>query len=111
MAYNDMYVLDNGNGKYSYEYEINLNVVGNSDWVLLPLGVEKLSCTLSVSNGASAKVQASTDSISTIKTGIPIAVDWDLGAVAASTQDSVEKITALRLVQTVAGNSKLTIRG
>lgn len=106
-----MYVLDNGNGKYNYEYEINLNSASTSDWVLIPFGVEKLSCTLSVSGGASAKVQASTDNVQTIKSGTPIAIDWSLGVVSVTTQDAVEKITAIRLVQTQNGSSKLTIRG
>jgi len=95
-----------------YEKEVSLSDVGTSDIIKIPAGMNKIAVTLSVGGGGKGKVQASTDTIPVIDaiTGI-IWVDWDKGEVAVDSQDSCEPaISALRLNQTFAGTTKLTVR-
>jgi len=96
--------------EFAWEIEVSLSSVANSDAILIPDGVGNISCTVSVAGGASAKVQTSTDALDTIINGSPVWIDWDAGAVDVNTQGACEPVTAIRLAQTVAGTSKLTLR-
>ncbi len=98
------------NFEFSYEEEVELSGVSVSDWILIPRGVNIITVTLSVGGGGKGKVQASTDNVSVIKSGSPIAVDWDFGEVSVNTQDAGLPPTAIRLSQTFAGTTKLTVR-
>lgn len=98
------------NFEFSFEQEVDLSGIGVSDWILIPRGVNIITVTLSVSGGGKGKVQASTDSVSVIKNGSPVAIDWDFGEVDANTQDAGFPSTAIRLSQTFAGTTKLTVR-
>jgi len=100
-------------GSFAYQEVVQLSGQGNSDWILIPSRVSKITVTLVVENGATAKVQTSTNTINEIKDNHPdiVAIDWDHGEVSTNTQDSCDPVTAIRLVQTSAnGNSKLYVR-
>lgn len=111
MAYKEMLVAPaQGIGGNCYEYEVSLAAVANSDWILIPKDIKNIAYVLSVSGGGKGKVQITTDSVYTVKTGSPVAIDWPAGEVSANTSDSSVPVTAVRLAQTFAGTTKLTIR-
>ena len=97
---------------FAYELELSLSSPGKTQWLLMPLRVQQASITISFTNGGRGKIQTSTDIIRRIKEndGI-IPVDWNLGVVNETIQDSVLPVTALRLVQTSeTGTSKISVR-
>jgi len=67
--------------------------------------------TVSFTGGATGKVQTTTDPLGTVKNGTPDPVDWSIGTVASTTQDSLNgAVTAFRAVQESAGTMKMTAR-
>lgn len=93
------------------EATLSLSSASNSDWILIPDSVQNICVTVIPGGGASAKVQTTTDPIATVKNGSGItAIDWDAGLVSANTTDIFLPITAIRLVQSGAGTSKITMR-
>ena len=93
-----------------YEYEESLAAPGNGKAVLIPDGVEWWTTTMSFTGGAEGKVQLSTDSVDTIKTGTVTWVDSWWGDADDTYIDFYFLVTAFRMVQTVAGTMKLTAR-
>ena len=114
MAYIEMRVAPikkGSRGKVSFEQEFSLFAIEESPWVIVPRGVSSISVTLTVKDGGKGKVQTTTDLVSIVKSGMGInAIDWNLGEVSADSQDSCTPVTAIRLVQTFAGKTKLTMR-
>ncbi len=112
MAYKNMLVApaDGINPKNAYESEVALAAVSDSAWMLIPKDISDVSYVLSVAGGGKGKVQVTTDSVNTVKTGSPVAIDWPAGEVSVNTSDSSVPVTAVRLSQTFAGTTKLTIR-
>lgn len=112
MAYKEMTATPSAMGNNTdidYYGEVSLASAANSDIILLPKGIKTFSCTVSVGSGAQAKVQTSTDSRYTVQSGSPIWIDWASGLVSANTSASAYKVTAVRLVQSGTGTSKLTV--
>jgi hypothetical protein len=96
--------------QYAYQYTTNLSASGVTDWISIPASVEEISVTLVPASGTSATVQTTTDTIADVISGVATAVNWSNGVVSSITQDSCEPVTAIRLYQTTAGTSKLTMR-
>ena len=97
---------------FAHEMELSLSSPGNSQWIIIPLGVTQIAVTISFTDGGRGKIQTTTDIIRRVKEndGV-IPVDWELGVVVDTIQDSVIPVTALRLVQTSdPGSSKITVR-
>jgi hypothetical protein len=97
---------------FAHEMELSLSSTGDSQWIIIPLGITQIAVTISFSSGGRGKIQTTTDIIRRIKDndGI-IPVDWSLGVVNNTIQDSVIPVTALRLVQTSeTGSSKISVR-
>ena len=94
----------------AWEDEVSLAAVANSDPIMIPAGITKISVCLSMSGGGKGKIQATTDKVNTVINGTPVWMDWTLGEVAVNAQDSAEPCTAIRLAQTFAGATKLTVR-
>jgi hypothetical protein len=112
MAYVLMSIVPNSGRFVSYEISVSLSAAGNSDWILVPPDIRRLSITLSVAGGGQGKVQATTDVVDTVKNGTPTAIDWDYGTVSANTQEVADPCTAVRLVQdSASGTTQLTLRG
>jgi hypothetical protein len=99
----------NGNENV-WEIEDSLASVTTGNIILIPGGILGLSITVSVGGGASAKAQYSTDTLNTILNGTAIWTDWSAGAVSANTSERCAPISAIRLNQTIAGTSKLSVR-
>lgn len=95
--------------RFAYEYEVSLTNVGNSEWILIPEDVNGVAVALSISSG-SAKVQYTLSDVQTVIGGVPVVLDWPLGTVFADSQDACRPVTALRLVQESAGQTKLQLR-
>lgn len=95
---------------FSYEMELSLSSPGNSQWIIIPVRTPLIACTIELSDGAEGKIQATTDIISKIKDNTAIGIDWDLGEVSENSQDLCEGASAVRLVQTESGISKITVR-
>lgn len=89
----------------SWYYEETLASPGNGKWILKPNGTDGMGVTLVISSGV-GKVQATTDSIDNIIAGTETAVDWDLGTVSGTTQDSCIQLTAVRQVN-ISGTTTL----
>lgn len=98
--------------KFAYEIEIVSSGFGLSKWVLIPEDVASITITISFENGGRAKIQTTTDLLQKVKNGENLTpVDWTLGVVNNTIQDSVVPVTAIRLMQTsITGNSKMTLR-
>ena len=95
---------------FSYEMELSLSAIGNSQWIIIPVRTPLIACTLEVSNNAKGKIQATTDIISRIKDGSAVGIDWDIGESFFNAQDLCEGASAIRLVQTLPGNTKISVR-
>ena len=81
----------------SWYYQETLTSPGNGKWILKPNGTDGIGVTLVISSGV-GKVQATTDSIDNIIADTATAVDWDLGTVSGTNQDSCVQLTAVRQV-------------
>lgn len=113
MSWKEMEVAPVAQGEitqFAYEFVVELSSVAVSDWIIVPTGINIVTVTLSVGSGGKGKVQTSTDGVLIVKDGSPIAVDWDFGEVDENTQDAGLPPTAIRLSQTFAGTTKLTVR-
>lgn len=92
------------------EYEETLSTAGNGSSVLIPAGAHNVTVTLSFEGeGASGKVQATTDPVQKVLDDEATWVDWPHGEVSDMTQDRTKSVTALRQV-CVNPESTLTIR-
>jgi len=97
---------------FAYEIEQSLSENGNGSWILIPEDVITIAVSISFTDGGRGKVETTTDIVSNVKNDIGVVpVDWALGVVNDTIQDSVIPVTAIRLVQTsLTGSSKLTVR-
>lgn len=96
--------------EFAYEKEVDLSSVTTSAWILVPKGIKMITVALSVGGGGKGKVQTTISTVDTVKTGSPIIFDWANGEVSANTDDTTYPVTAIRLNQTFAGTTKLTVR-
>ena len=94
--------------EFSFEHSDQLTSPGNGPWVLIPNGIDNIAVTLSISAG-SGKVQITNDLDATVRTGAPVAVDWPLGGVSGTVEDSCKPVTAIRQVN-YSGTTTLSMR-
>ena len=94
----------------AFEYKQELIAAGNGDWIIIPDEIQNISVTAQASGGATARVETVTDPISDVANNIVTPVIWDAGEVTLAVSDTAFPCTAIRLVQTNAGSSKLTVR-
>jgi hypothetical protein len=104
-------IKTNAGDGLSWEAEVSLTGVGGSDWIIVPDKVESVLVTVSFTGGAKGWVESTTDSLDTIKTGGVITpIVWKYGEVFVDTGTVLYPVRALRLFQTFAGGSKLTLK-
>jgi hypothetical protein len=95
----------------SFEYTENLLSAMDSNIILIPSIVQNVSVEAEATGGATATVYETTDSILTVRTGIGITwIAWAHGAVTTAKSSSLYPPTAIKLTQTGAGASKISIR-
>jgi len=89
--------LNSEKDEKQFFYTEELTSPGNTDWILKPNGTDGMGVTLEISSG-SGKVQATTSSVDDCIANTAVAVDWDLGTVSGTVQDSCIQVTAIRAV-------------
>lgn len=112
MGWKNMHVsqIISGSQKHvAWDYEEVLTAEGDGDWILIPDMVSIIVVTVSFQNGASGKVQDTSERTATIKNGDPVTNDWDAGIVSITTRDSADPPAAIRAVQTSSGIMKMTV--
>jgi hypothetical protein len=114
MGYKQMQVtpaLDGGEKGFGFEMTVSLAAAGDTDSILIPDDVQNVSVTAQASGGATATIYTTTDLISTIKAAGTITwVAWATGAVTTATGGVFYPVTAIKMTQTGAGASVLSIR-
>ena len=96
----------------SWEYEGDLAAASNGPWIEIPRMMQNISIQVEAAGGASCKVQYTASARDTVEGGTPIIQDWDEGVITSGNVGSASFYphTAVRLVQSGAGTSKITIR-
>jgi len=87
------------------EFDETLAAPGNGDWVLVPTKAQGVNVAF-ITSGGSGKIQYTHDKIETVKTGSPVAFDWDLGQQTENADDVLHNVTAIRLVN-VSGTVRM----
>lgn len=93
---------------YAWEFAEDLAGAANGSPFYVPRNSVGVSVTLQIISGT-AKVQSTTDLLDEVAAGSAVWVDWPSGAVAATTQDYVRAVTALRGV-CVSGSCRVMLR-
>jgi hypothetical protein len=97
--------------KHAYEKSSSVSAVVAGEWILIPADVTQVVCTVNPGVGCSVKVEATSDLVSVVKSGSPVAIPWASGVVTGATQDVCVPVTAVRINQTIGTNaSTLTVR-
>jgi len=104
--------VDGEPSELAWEGEFDLSSAGNSDPIIIPDGINKISVTLVPSGGATAKVQTSTDKVNDLEQGDSglTWIDWYAGIVSVATQDVAEPVSGMRFVQVGSGAVLLKVR-
>lgn len=99
-------------GYYAYEYTISLSTPSTSGWIQVPGGIKSTSMTLTLTGGASAYVQTTTDNVYKIETASATVngLTWNYGTVSTTKQDTAYSISAFRLIQISTGTATLATR-
>jgi len=94
----------------AWEYTETLASPGNGVSIIIPAGCNNISVTLWCDAASSGKVQTSNSLLGTVKAGTSeVWVDWTLGTVSTTSQDSCVPVTAIRHVN-VSGTTKIEVR-
>lgn len=102
---------EGGEKLHAFEYSESLAGAGDTKLVLIPDDVKSVLVTAQAAGGASAMVYTSTDLISVLKSGSGITwVAWTPGAVTSAQGAVFMPVTAIKMTQSGAGTSKLTVR-
>ena len=94
----------------SWESELNLSAPGNSEWVIIPEKIQKISVTVSFTGGATGKIQTTTAKVDTILNGSPVVIDWPFGTVSTNQSKVCMPVSGMRAVQIGSGTMKVTMR-
>ena len=96
----------------AYEYDETLIAPGNGKAILIPDSIRWFSTTMTFTLGASGKIQWTTDLISVVKSGAGITwQDSWWGEADETYMDMyIPIVSAIRIVQILAGTMKVTMR-
>ena len=108
----DVVPVEKGNPKQqAYEIKIDLAAAGDSDWYLVPPGINRVAFAVNPAGGASAAVVITTSPVNVVESGSGIVEEvWPSGAVTAYKSDWVVPVTAFLLRQGGAGATQLVAR-
>ena len=95
----------------SWEYEDSKTGAGDGDTIIIPTGIDSIMITL-VPSSANCKIQTTTDKLGDVQNDKSSVtwVDWPLGNVTSTVQDSLDPVTAIRQVVNSGTSSKLKVR-
>ena len=94
---------------YVYTYDYSLAAAENGEAIFIPPGARDVAVTVTASGGA--KAQATVDDSAAIAAASATYIDWPDGVVTTETSSILSPaVTAVRLVQTVAGTSTIKVR-
>ena len=103
--------LEGGEKSVAFEKTIILAAAGSTDSILIPDDVQNISVTAQASGGATATIYTTTDLVSTVKAAGTITwVPWAAGAVTTATGGVFYPVTAIKMTQTGAGASTISLR-
>lgn len=86
-------------GANSGLYWLKQSIVGTSDWIQLPPGMQVVSVAIHPALGQTARVEFSLSSWDDLAAGTARWIAWDLGNVSASAADGIMSLaSALRAV-------------
>jgi len=93
----------------AYEYEDTITGgAANGDTVIIPVNIKSIQATLIIAAG-SGKIQTTTSSVAKVIAGTETWVDWDLGVITSTDQDSCMPVTAIRQVN-ASGTTTMQLR-
>jgi hypothetical protein len=112
MAYKEMQVApikDGGEKGFRFEYEESLSAAGDGNSILIPDDIQNVSIAVEPGGGSQVKFQYTLDKVETVKSGSPVWHDSDTGLSSSAYTDVLYPCTAVRLVQSGAGTSKIKV--
>lgn len=102
-----------GEAGWGFDHLEELAAAGTSGIIIVPEDVQNLSVTLKVTGDGSTIVYTTTDRLNDVKSDVAglVWVPWSLGAVHDDVKSTTfYPVTAIKMVQTGTGSSRLTIR-
>lgn len=104
--------LDGGDVQLrAFEKEMSLDAAGNGKAVIIPDDIQNVLITIEPSGGCQAKYQWTNDSVYNVKQDLSVVwYDSDDGLVGSNTPDNIYPCTAIKLVQSGVGSSKMKVR-
>lgn len=98
--------------KFAYEIQLSLHDIGFSKWILIPEDVSLISVGVDVDFGTTeVYAEATLESLAKVKAGTAEnTIKWSKGNVRHCAHDVCKPVTAIRLVQTLSGNSDIRVR-
>lgn len=94
----------------AFEYKQELAAAGNGDWILIPDEIQNISVVAQGAGGATARVETTVSTYADVLDDVAIGIAWTAGEITVATTDVALPCTAIRLVQTGAGTSLLSVR-
>lgn len=102
--------IEGGGKAVAFETTLSLAAAGSSDSILIPDDVQSVSITASAI-GTTTNVYSTTSSIAAVKADSGVTwIAWTAGAIASATGAVYNPVTAIKMIQTGAGSSKLEVR-
>ena len=83
--------------------------VGKGSWILIPAGVDNVSYTLSFPTAGSGSLETTTSSVAEVLADEAEADPWPFGTISVKKANSMDPVTAVRLVN-ASGNVQITMR-
>ena len=92
-----------------YEFAATYADAGTKEEIMVPPAVDKVMLTLLPEGGGTSKVQTTTSPEAHVRAGTAIWVDHPDGAVGTVLQDTLDPVTAFRVV-VVGGTAKIAVK-
>jgi hypothetical protein len=94
----------------AFEHKEELSAASSSDWIIVPDDIRGVSVSVSASGGATARAETTTSLYKDVISDTAQPETWPSGEVTTITSQNAHPCTAIRLVQTGAGSSIMTLR-
>jgi len=102
--------VEGGGKAVAFEKTLALDAAGSCDSILIPDDVQSVLLTASAV-GTTTNVYSTTSSVAAVKADTGVTwLAWSAGAIATATGTVYGPVTAIKMIQTGAGTSKLEVR-